>query len=225
MAIKARVLEYMQQAKKILATDDGNIMLPDALTSLKNADETLKKGLLPIYYAEYREVVDGIISALEGLASGTDVGEGQEILSMSLELLTFVETRVAKETRFKKEIVFLPYKADMWDSMESVWQAAVEDSEHAIAYVMPIPYYDRTPDAKVREWHCDIDKFPENVPVIAYRSVDLAAMHPDVIVIHNPYDEYNTVTSVDAKYFSRYLKNYTDKLVYIPYFVDRKSVM
>ena len=27
----------------------------------------------------------------------------------------------------KKEVVFLPYKASMWDSLESVWKAADED--------------------------------------------------------------------------------------------------
>ena len=36
----------------------------------------------------------------------------------------------------KKEIVFLPYKASMWDSMESVWKAAAEDDECEV-YVVP----------------------------------------------------------------------------------------
>ena len=43
-------------------------------------------------------------------------------------------------------------------------------------------------------------------------------MHPDIIVIHNPYDDSNFVTSVDARYYSRNLKFYTDCLVYIPYY-------
>ena len=42
---------------------------------------------------------------------------------------------------------------------------------------------------------------------------------PDVIYIHNAYDDWNLVTSVHPDFYSRKLKNYTEELVYIPYFV------
>ncbi|HBI62773.1 MAG TPA: hypothetical protein DDY31_16465, partial [Lachnospiraceae bacterium] len=37
--------------------------------------------------------------------------------------------------------------------------------------------------------------------------------------IHNPYDEYNIVTSVHPFFYSENLKRFTEKLVYIPYFI------
>lgn len=52
----------------------------------------------------------------------------------------------------KKEIVFLPYKASMWDSLESVWRAADADPD-CDAYVIPIPYFDKNPDGSFREEH------------------------------------------------------------------------
>ena len=103
--------------------------------------------------------------------------------------------------------------------MESVWRAAKDDSEHCNAYVVPIPYADKNPDGSVREWHCEVNEYPEYVPVKDWQSFDLKGMHPDVMVIHNPYDDINLVTSVEARFYSRNLKFYTDKLVYIPYFV------
>lgn len=48
----------------------------------------------------------------------------------------------------RKEVVFLPYKASMWDSLESVWKAAVQD-ENTDAYVIPISYYDKNPDGRL----------------------------------------------------------------------------
>ena len=42
----------------------------------------------------------------------------------------------------KLKIAFMPYKASMWDCMESVWEAADADEE-CDAYVVPIPYYER----------------------------------------------------------------------------------
>ena len=118
----------------------------------------------------------------------------------------------------KKEIVFLPYKASMWDSLESVWKAAHTDPE-CDAYVIPIPYFDKNPDGSFRKEHYEGDQYPRYVPVTRYDEYDLEARHPDVIYIHNPYDECNHVTSVHPYFYSKNLRNYTDKLVYIPYFI------
>lgn len=118
----------------------------------------------------------------------------------------------------KKNIVFLPYKASMWDSLESIWKAAFEDKEYCNTYVIPIPYADLTPDRKVSKWHCEIDLFPKDVPVLDYKKFNLKKLKPDVIFIHNPYDNYNLVTSVDSSFYSANLKPLTKLLVYVPYY-------
>ncbi len=118
----------------------------------------------------------------------------------------------------RKEIVFLPYKASMWDSLESVWKAAAED-ETCDAYVIPIPYYDRNPDGSFREMHYEGDQYPAYVPITDYRVYDFEKRRPDAIYIHNPYDDCNYVTSVHPFFYSKNLKKFTELLVYIPYFV------
>ena len=52
---------------------------------------------------------------------------------------------VKKEIRIsvpqdKLEVVFFPYKASMWDCMESVWENVSKD-EDCNCYVVPIPYF------------------------------------------------------------------------------------
>lgn len=118
----------------------------------------------------------------------------------------------------RKEVVFLPYKASMWDSMESVWKAADADPD-CDAYVIPIPYFDKNPDGSFREEHYEGSLYPKDVPVTHYKDYDLEARRPDVIYIHNPYDEYNHVTSVHPRFYSKNIRNFTEKLVYIPYFI------
>ena len=44
-----------------------------------------------------------------------------------------------------------------------------------------------------------------------------------MIFIHNPYDECNRVTRVPEEYYARNLKQHTDLLVYIPYFVSEEE--
>ena len=106
----------------------------------------------------------------------------------------------------------------MWDSLESIWKAAFEDKEYCNTYVIPIPYADLTPDRKVAKWHCEIDSFPKDVPVLDYKKVNLKKLKPDVIFIHNPYDNYNLVTSVDSSFYSSNLKPLTKLLIYVPYY-------
>lgn len=117
----------------------------------------------------------------------------------------------------RKEILFLPYKASMWDSMESVWEAT-RDDENCHAVVVPIPYAILSKDGSVKEWQCEADIFPSYVSVIDWHTYDIESRRPDVIYIHNPYDDTNRLTQVEPRFFSRNLRKCTDMLVYIPYF-------
>ncbi|MBQ5883440.1 MAG: hypothetical protein IIW72_02830, partial [Clostridia bacterium] len=125
---------------------------------------------------------------------------------------------IKNDIKVRSEIVFMPYKASMWDSLESVWKAADEDPD-CDAYVIPIPYYDRKADTSFGEMHYEGEDFPDYVPITHYDAYNLETRHPDAIYIHNPYDDCNYLTSVDPRFYSKELRNYTDCLVYIPYFV------
>lgn len=114
------------------------------------------------------------------------------------------------------EVLFLPYKASMWTSLESIWKAADEDDD-CNAIVMPIPYFNIGNPTKITETY-EGDMFPKDVPIIDYRLYNIEERHPDVIFIHNPYDDNNTLTRVRPEYYSSRLKNNTDCLVYSPYF-------
>lgn len=137
------------------------------------------------------------------------------------EELAFIEEGI-KELPIKKEIVFLPYKAAMWDCLESIWLAAKED-ENCECYVIPIPYYEFVKNGEPI-LHYEGDLMPEYVPVTHYENYDLQARKPDVIYFHNPYDQYNNVTSVHPNYYSDKLKQCTDMLVYVPYYLTNGAM-
>ena len=134
------------------------------------------------------------------------------------KLLVRIENSVRQDIKGRQEAVFLPYKASMWDSLESVWKAADEDPD-CDAYVVPIPYFDKNSDGSFKEMHYEGDQYPDYVPITRYEDYDFAERHPDMIFIHNPYDECNYVTSVHPFFYAKNLKQFTDKLVYIPYFI------
>lgn len=118
----------------------------------------------------------------------------------------------------KRDMVFLPYKASMWDSLESIWIAANED-ENCNAIVIPIPYFDKNPDGSLGKMHYEGNEFPKDIPITSWKEYSIEANRPDVIYVHNPYDSWNLITSVHPMFYSSELVNYTNELVYVPYFV------
>lgn len=160
---------------------------------------------------EYCELIYQLSESLNSFAQRKQY---YELLCTQWKL---VHETMEREIPDKLEVVFLPYKASMWDSLESVYLAARED-ENCDAYVVPIPYFDKKPDGSFGEMHYEGDEYPQDIPVTAWQEYDMAKRYPDMIFIHNPYDEYNNVTSVHPYYYSKNLKKFTDTLVYIPYY-------
>lgn len=128
-----------------------------------------------------------------------------------------IENSAKYDISVRKEVVFFPYKASMWDSLESIYYAAKADPD-CDAYCVPIPYYTLNPDHSFGEMHYEGDEYPEDIEITDWQEYNLEERRPDVIYIHNPYDNGNLVTSVHPRFYSFNLKKYTDCLVYIPYY-------
>lgn len=134
------------------------------------------------------------------------------------EILKQVKSDIEKYSE-QYDILFLPYKASMWDSMESVWMAAKEDKD-CQCYVMPIPYFDLDAEGKPKKIHYEASMMPSYVPITHYNDYNITEKHPEIIYIHNPYDDCNRITTVHPNFYSAELKKYTDMLVYIPYYLS-----
>ncbi len=161
----------------------------------------------------YCELTYQIYEALHG---NHDLNINKAYKNLKKSLIQ-IENSIKNDIKARLEIVFLPYKASMWDSMESVWRAADADPD-CDAYVVPIPYYERNAGGVLNKYCYEGDKMPDYVPVTSYDTYNLKDRMPDVIYIHNPYDQGNYVTSVDPRFYSGELKKYTPCLVYIPYY-------
>lgn len=184
--------------------------------SLGTSIEKLEGGEHPTvsFLEEYCEL---IFQIHEELAGAGKINAGKLYKRLRQQMIK-VTNSIRNDISARTEAVFLPYKASMWDSLESVWRAADADPD-CDAYVIPIPYYDKNPDGSLREMHYEAGQYPKDVPIVKYDTFDFAAHRPDMIFIHNPYDAANFVTSVHPFFYSENLKQFTDNLIYIPYFV------
>lgn len=164
---------------------------------------------------------DGVVSAVGGAGpeAHPDAGAREDAARRVIAALSHARRAVDDLRRHLRPwAVFFPYKASMWDSLESVWQAAVDDPAWD-AEVIPAPYDELGPDQQPRHPRWEGDLFPDRVPVTDPSTVDLEWERPTIAFVHNPYDARNLITRVDPRFFAENLRTVTGTLVYVPYYV------
>lgn len=203
----ASVLDLLQQCQQ------GAIQIGTSIEETEGEDFPSVKMLEQ--YCEYIYELFEMVRAMES----EQKSEPDRLLDEVSELLVTLIRNMEESIEVRKQIVFLPYKASMWDSFESIWEAAQKDPVFDVS-VVPIPYYDRNSDGTFKSEHYEGGLFPEYVKVMDYQTYPLEEIRPDVIYIHTPYDHCNYVTSVHPRFYSYELRKYTDMLVYVPYFAS-----
>lgn len=201
-----------EEARALMAQcQDAAVDIGTTIDDLEG-DGTAAVKYLEEYCEALYQVHEGIIADMTG----------NKAFTLLEEKLKRAENSLKNEIKEKLEIAFMPYKSSMWDSLESIWRAADADPD-CDAYVVPIPYYERNPDYSLGDFHYEGRDFPADVPVVHYENYNLEERRPDIIYIHNPYDDRNYVTSVDPRFYSAELKKHTDMLVYVPYLICEPS--
>ncbi|MCR5831546.1 MAG: LicD family protein [Lachnospiraceae bacterium] len=126
--------------------------------------------------------------------------------------------RTGNDGEGPEDIVFLPFAAKHWKYMEKLYRHYAADSRYRV-HVVPIPYYYKAWDGVLEKEVFAPEDYPADIPVEDYTQTDLERMHPAKIIIQNPFDEWNTVYSVKPQFYSKVIRQYTDELVYIPFFI------
>lgn len=216
--VQEEIKRALEQNNLILAQD----MISELQESAIALGETIEETEGEVNAAEPHRTVTCIEEYCEILfcvfedINHNNVNRNKVYKSLRKQLIK-IENSVKNDIAVKIEVAFFPYKASMWDSLESIYLAAKADPD-CDAYCVPIPYYNLNPDRSFGEMHYEGNEYPEEIEVTDWQEYDFEERKPDVIYIHNPYDNWNLVTSVHPKYYSSNLKKYTDTLVYVPYY-------
>ena len=167
---------------------------------------------------EYCESVYQLYQAIAGGEFGSEDTAG--IAAFLSDIFERMKQILKERVTERKEIVFIPYRADYWNSMKAMWKRAVKEGSYDV-YVVPVPYYRKTARSELTEMYYEGDKFPDYLNITDYKEYNFEKRHPDIIVTQNPFDECNYVLSLGREHYSRNLKKHTDKLIYIqPFIID-----
>jgi hypothetical protein len=212
----------------------------ESLRTLGEAHDVLRKQSVPQNLLsnchEFARQIGGFIEQIEGEGTRTAamLEEYRELVSHASDdnpanklqaLLVKIENSVQTELIPNRiEIAFLSYNASMSDSLLSIYFAAQADPA-CDAFWIPIPWYERGSDGSFGAMHCEgAECYGENIECTDWREYDIEARRPDVIFTFAPYDMGNHVTSVHPVFYCERLREFTNLLVYVPYFVTGDNI-
>ncbi|WP_368654379.1 CDP-glycerol glycerophosphotransferase family protein [Ornithinibacillus sp. 4-3] len=224
--VRDKVLELLSTLKEAIdyinhkALEECLFVMEDMQAGLDSIHNTFQSAFTVATFSKYEEIVRAIEVQLSMVR---EKKENQQTAYKEVKQIKYfidqLQTDLLDEAEVKLEVLFIPYKFSMWDSLESIWLAAEADPR-CNSRVMPIPYYDRDENGLLADFHYEVDSFMKHdIPVVSYKEYDYTVIQPDVIYYHNPYDGNNRVTSVSPEFYSDKLKHYTNMMVYVPYFV------
>lgn len=111
--------KHMELARDMLAQcQEGAIQLGN-LVEATEGEDCIAISLLE----SYCELVYEIYGELE------ETGNGGKVYKKLRAALLRIENSIRNDVKVRLEIAFFPYKASMWDSLESVWRAAEADPD------------------------------------------------------------------------------------------------
>ena len=159
---------------------------------------------------------NGLIKKLEDLceliytfSNSDEPGVLDEILNSIIEIRQLV---VSMPVTFR--VVFLPYKASMWDSLESIWREFSRDEDFETS-VVPIPFYELDSTSMNFIPHFEENSFPKDMPVVSFQEYRLEEIKPDVVFIDNPFDYSDCLKIALPDYFPDEIKAKCGLIVYV----------
>lgn len=220
--VHEEIKKALEQNSLIMAQDMISGAQESAISLGENIEKTEGEGHVTVSCIE--EYCESLFCVFEDIDNNNF--NVNKVYKMLRKQFIKIENSVKNDIVVRREVVFFPYKASMWDSLESIYLAAKADLDCDV-YCVPIPYYTLNPDRSFGEMHYEGNvrpdgtpmEYPEDIEITHWQEYDFEERKPDVIYIHNPYDDWNLVTSVHPRFYSGNLKKYTENLVYVPYFV------
>ena len=123
-----------------------------------------------------------------------------ELIEISDGIISEIDLKIIN----RKTAAFFSYKKECFDSLKLLYDYYSQNEDYDVM-VIDLPTYDKEYDG--------------SFTMDGFDGPDMSLVCPDVIVTNYPYDEYNMAVTIPPCYYAKNIRKYTEKLIYIPYFV------
>ena len=204
----------------------GNLMEKNVYQDAMNLCSKSQEFAMTVGTAVEEQFGEGtsLVTALEGyceevfhMFEAISQGEQNKALETNArlaELVNDMEKTYHDEFRTNKSVLFVPVKEEDWKWLEALYRSEV-DQGNVQAFVMPLPFYERENDGNIGEAHWEFDRFPKELQLLDYKTVNLNTTHFERIYMTSPYDEYQSGMTVDTTFYSNVLSIISDQLILV----------
>ena len=139
----------------ISSEDEKNVLINCQEAAIAIGTEIEKK------YSDNIQIVHELEQYCELIYEISQIKENvnKNIVYIKLEEKLRLILQMVERIKTKYRVAFFPYKADMWDSLESIWEEFSKDERFESAVVV-IPYFSANRQNGEWEYHYDADRFP-----------------------------------------------------------------
>ena len=210
--------EYQEIIKRII--DEGQFeLLSEVLPKCQEAAVNLGN-FIENTCCEPTVVISALESYCNNLFEIFSTADSKEAVETQFSDLQSIVSKIGDtipSLEIRKLTIFLPFKASAWDTMKPYYDKLKSDPRNDI-HVYPLPSYSYNLDGTPKNEYYEGERFPKELHIEDYHTLNLSAMLPDCIVIQSPYDDYSFGLTVHSEFYASKIKNFTDQLVYIPWF-------
>ena len=163
------------------------------------------------------ELFEKASSLVEKSFASGDTENGNKLLVKCNDLAIKAEKiEESLKEKDRERVVFLTWKSEYWKFYEPYYRKEVRDGNEVL--VLPVPFARLT---EIREWTeetCEEIGFPDDIELIDYKTFDFESARISRIYTQNIYDNQNEAVMFNSFFFTSNIREYTDELIYIPWF-------
>lgn len=147
------------------------------------------------------------------------LGEIIKSKSQEADISDQILVEARKYINDKKVVVFLVRRVEDWSGkIKELW-GELQRSDYYDVKIVVVPYFYIDPAGKIVERRNEIKEYTAELGAISADEIDIKTLHPDIIFTQMPFDGYNYAYTIPEMYYTSRIKEYTQKLIYIPPFI------
>ncbi len=165
---------------------------------------------------EESEIVKSLEMYCEKLFLTSQSVEESQSLNHLLDTFETVCQVIKRDLLDRQTVVFFSISGERWKFFEPFYQRESRNPNCDVI-VVPLPLYKKDADGVLTDevWY-QTDGYPKEISLTFYKEFDLKICQAERIYIQDVYDNENPILSIPPEYYSSYLREHCDRLIYIP---------
>ncbi len=183
-------------------------------------------------YLQAKKVWDGhSYPYFEGQKKNLEEVLGGKLPEYEFDRSVLAEEKMVKSSCLEEagKILLLAAGPIYWEGFEKIYHSLQGEfnSKKITVVALPVLFKNAlgqvTNDSDAVDASAHLEQYPKDVKFTEWWDYDIRKEGPDLVLIQDPYDEQNPCVTIPKEYYTRIIRRYAGRVIYIPPFGDRQD--